>query len=178
MGAALTNINLGSGHTAKAVFMAYPHACAILDDDSIKCWGGNGAGELGYGDTRNRGDDINEMGDELLAVNLGTNLTAKSLALGDYYTCMILNTNQLKCWGVNFSGQLGYNDIYGRGTSVDQIGNYLPPIAFGAVYTSTPTATPTKTSTATKTGTRTKTPTSTKTGTKTATSSRTPTATH
>ena len=118
------------------------------------------------------------MGNDLPTVNLGTNLTAKSLVLGYYSTCVILNTNKLKCWGHNFYGQLGYNDTYNRGTSIDQIGDYLPPIAFGVVYTSTPTATPTKTSTATKTGTRTKTPTSTKTGTKTATSSRTPTATH
>ena len=167
MGAALTNINLGSGHTAKAIYISYPNACAILDDDSIKCWGGNGSGQLGYGDTRNRGDDINEMGDELLAVNLGTNLTAKSLALGVNHLCVILNTNQLKCWGSNYNGQLGYNDMYDRGTSVDEIGNYLPPIAFGPVYTSTPTATSTKTSTPTKTATRSKTP----------TRSRTPTAT-
>ena len=167
MGAALTNINLGSGHTAKVIYISYPHTCAILDDNSIKCWGGNSSGELGYGDTVARGAAINQMGNDLPKVNLGSNLTAKSLVLGTYSTCVILNTNKLKCWGQNAFGQLGYNDMYDRGTSVDQIGDYLPPIAFGVVLTSTPTRTPTKTSIPTKTGTYTKTP----------TSSRTPTAT-
>ncbi|KAJ1472094.1 hypothetical protein T484DRAFT_1841695, partial [Baffinella frigidus] len=27
------------------------HTCAILDDATVKCWGYNANGELGYGDT-------------------------------------------------------------------------------------------------------------------------------
>jgi hypothetical protein len=38
--------------------------CAILNDGSLKCWGGNGKGEPGLG------DDPSEMGDNLPTVKL------------------------------------------------------------------------------------------------------------
>ena len=43
-------MNLGSGRTAKMVSAGVHHTCAILDDDTLKCWGNNGDGQLGYGD--------------------------------------------------------------------------------------------------------------------------------
>jgi hypothetical protein len=42
----------------------------LLNDGSVKCWGGNGDGELGLGDTTSRGDQANEMGDNLPTVKL------------------------------------------------------------------------------------------------------------
>ena len=176
MGAALLNIDLGSGHTAKAIAINY-HACAILDDDTVKCWGGNSMGQLGYGDTSDRGDEGDEMGDSLPTINLGDNLTAKSVSVGNAFTCAIINTNKLKCWGDNTYGQLGYNDIYMRGNSTDYMGDYLPAVAFGVVQTSTPTLTYTKTNTSTKTATSTKSNTPTKTATRTKSNTLTKTAT-
>jgi alpha-tubulin suppressor-like RCC1 family protein len=117
------------------------------------------------------------MGDGLLTVNLGNDLTAKAISSGVNYTCVILNTNNLKCWGDNKYGQLGYNDTYTRGTRNEHMGKYLPPISFGVVLTSTPTSTATKTPTSTKSSTRTKTATSTKTSTPTKTYTRTATST-
>jgi alpha-tubulin suppressor-like RCC1 family protein len=117
------------------------------------------------------------MGDGLLTVNLGDDLTAKAISLGVNYTCVILNTNNLKCWGDNKYGQLGYDDTYTRGAHDDTMGIYLPPIVFLGMLTSTPTSTATKSSTPTKTATSTKTSTPTKTYTRTATSTRTATRT-
>ena len=34
-------VNLGSGRTAKAISAGYQHTCAILDNDTLKCWGYN-----------------------------------------------------------------------------------------------------------------------------------------
>jgi len=61
--------------------------------------GSNGYGELGLGDTDDRGDNDNEMGDFLPAVSLGTNLTATAIACGTEHTCALLSNSQLKCWG-------------------------------------------------------------------------------
>ena len=34
-----TPVDLGAGRTAKAVSCGASHTCAILDDDTLKCWG-------------------------------------------------------------------------------------------------------------------------------------------
>jgi len=44
------------------------YTCVRFDAEAgmnLKCWGYNGDGELGLGDTQNRGDDQGEMGDNL-----------------------------------------------------------------------------------------------------------------
>ena len=47
------------------------YSCAILDSGKFKCWGNSPYGELGCGDTKNRGDNSNEMGDNLPYVDVG-----------------------------------------------------------------------------------------------------------
>jgi len=117
MGPSLPIIDLGSGsdgakYTAKAVSAGDAHTCAILNDDSLKCWGLNASGQLGIGNLLSKGDALNEMGNSLPIVNLGTGKTAKFVSAGVAHTCAILNDDSLKCWGANASGQLGYgNDV-------------------------------------------------------------------
>lgn len=59
--AALVAINLGPERSAIAMGAGGSTACALLDDDSIKCWGQNHMGQLGQGGTANIGDSVNEM---------------------------------------------------------------------------------------------------------------------
>src|SRR5690606_5901957 len=66
----LPAVALGAGRSAVAVSSSGLHACALLDNGTVKCWGLNHAGQLGLGDTRNRGDDPGEMGDALPPVQL------------------------------------------------------------------------------------------------------------
>lgn len=119
MGDALPAVNLGTGRTAVSVSVGSEHACAVLDNGSVKCWGSNGWGQLGIGDETSRGKLSGQMGDALPAVNLGAGRTATAIAAGTISTCAILDNGAVKCWGGNQSGQLGIGNTsdYGGLTS-------------------------------------------------------------
>ena len=84
---------------ATAISMGGSHACAILDDNSLKCWGRNEYGQLGDGTTTNRHTPT--------AINLGSGRTAKAVSAGAHHTCAILDDDTIKCWGRNNDYQLG-----------------------------------------------------------------------
>ena len=119
MGNNLTAINLGTGRTATSIHAIGNHTCAILDDTSLKCWGQNTYGQLGYGDTNSRGDAANEMGDNLLAVNLGIGRTAIKITGGLDFTCALLDNATVKCWGRNQRGQLGKDNTTNLGDGIN-----------------------------------------------------------
>ena len=121
-------VNLGDGRTAEAVGLGNYHTCAILDDDSLKCWGSNGSGRLGDGTTTNRSTPV--------AVNLGDGRTAKAISLGNQHTCAILDDDSLKCWGGNDSGQVGDGTTTNRSTPrVCEFGGW-PECQIGRSWTS------------------------------------------
>jgi alpha-tubulin suppressor-like RCC1 family protein len=61
---------LDLGEPATQVSTDGGHACAILESGYIKCWGDNEYGQLGYGDTVDRGIDPSDWGDNLPYVSL------------------------------------------------------------------------------------------------------------
>ena len=126
MGNLLPVVNLGSGRSAKMVANGNGHTCVILDNNQVKCFGRNAYGQLGLGDTVDRGKSSNTMGNHLPQVNLGSGLSAKKIVCGYYHSCAILNNNRVKCWGFNVDGQLGIGDRIHRGTLPEHMGNALP----------------------------------------------------
>ncbi len=70
MGDALPAVALGTGRTATQTSAGAYHTCALLDDGTVRCWGRNDLGQLGLGDTADRGDEPGEMGDALPVVTL------------------------------------------------------------------------------------------------------------
>lgn len=52
-----------------------PPFCLDAPTTRMQCWGMNALGALGLGDTLDRGDGPDEMGDALPAVSLGTGVT-------------------------------------------------------------------------------------------------------
>jgi alpha-tubulin suppressor-like RCC1 family protein/uncharacterized protein YjdB len=141
MGNQLAAVDLGTNHFARSVYAGGWHTCALLDDYSVKCWGANvdvydgtleHGGQLGLGDFNNRGDQPNEMGDNLPPVDLGTGRTARSVAAGIFDTCAILDTGALKCWGINGGwGQPGLCDDIDHGDRPGQMGDALPAVDLG-----------------------------------------------
>jgi alpha-tubulin suppressor-like RCC1 family protein len=103
-----TTVNLGTGRTAKRIVAGLNFTCAILDNDTVKCWGANGNGQLGYGDTAQRNVPPDPT------VNLGQGRTAKLIAAAANHTCATLDDDSVKCWGINSSGELGYEDVNQR----------------------------------------------------------------
>jgi E3 ubiquitin-protein ligase HERC3 len=102
------------------------HACAILTENAVKCWGENAHGQLGVGDLEDRGDEPGEMGNALPFVDLDTDLRIRELALGRDHSCALFGANFVKCWGSNEYGQLGLGDTIDRGGMSDDMGNALP----------------------------------------------------
>lgn len=131
----LSTVQLGVGLDGKSIAVGTRHACAILNNDRIKCWGNNSSGQLGYGDTANRGSAPGQMGNALPFVDLGTVSTAKELALGEDFSCALLTNNQIKCWGNNTYGQLGYGDTVNRGTDPVHMGSQLDPVDLSVGWT-------------------------------------------
>ena len=80
-----------------AISAGWNHTCALLDDGSIRCWGYNGAGQLGDGTVDN----------SILSVKVKGISTAIAISAGWTHTCAILADHSVACWGWNMYGQLG-----------------------------------------------------------------------
>ena len=137
MGNNLPAVSLGAGRSATALAVGDLHSCALLDNGSVKCWGDNAFGQLGVGDTADRGDNPGEMGDALLAVPLGTGRTATAISVGYGISCARLDNGTAKCWGRNTAGQLGQGDTANRGDAAGELGNTLAAISVGTGRTVT-----------------------------------------
>ncbi len=131
MGDALAAVSLGAGRSVRAVSAGNLHTCAVLDNASVKCFGEGDNGRLGYGATTDIGRTTASMGDGLPAVDLGMGRTAKLLATGAAHTCVVLDNDAVKCWGLNDDGQLGLGDTNARGDGAGEMGDALPAVSLG-----------------------------------------------
>ena len=85
------------GGPAIAVASGNFSSCAILDDGSVRCWGANGQGQLGYGNSEEIGDD--ETPAQAGPLSLGAGRTATAITVGRFHACAILDTGDVRCWG-------------------------------------------------------------------------------
>eukprot|EP01083_Nonionella_stella_P288194 980797_1 len=63
MGDYLPPIDLGNGFDPIQIAVRFQSTCALSASNKIKCFGKNGHGQLGIGDTVNRGGNVGQMGD-------------------------------------------------------------------------------------------------------------------
>ena len=91
------------GVTAKATAISVGgyHSCAVLDTGAVKCWGYNDDGELGNNTRTNSSTPVAVSGID------GVTVKATAISAGEYHSCAVLDTGAVKCWGANYSGQLG-----------------------------------------------------------------------
>jgi len=110
----------------------YEFSCTHLFDLTIKCWGENSLGQLGYGDAQDRGDGANEMGEYLPTIDVGPSVLISDIATGTYHTFILTDQQKLKAWGQGQYGSLGYGDGSNRGNNPSQMGSYLPFVEVGS----------------------------------------------
>jgi alpha-tubulin suppressor-like RCC1 family protein len=80
------------------------HTCGVLTDRTAVCWGNNGSGRLGDGETTSRSLPVEVTG-----------LTGViAISAGSTHTCAVVETdaadpskNEVRCWGNNSNGRLG-----------------------------------------------------------------------
>ena len=100
------------------------HTCSISDERELYCWGLNDAGQLGQGNTYNKGNGVGDMP----ALN-PVDIVGKSklVALGSSSTCTVTTNNHVYCWGgTSTSYYTGWgNNI---GTSPNDMGTNLLPV--------------------------------------------------
>ena len=94
-----TTVNFGSNLYATQIGAGIQHTCAILNDNSLKCWGSNAYGQVGDGTSSNHYTPY--------PVNFGSDVQVRDLSVGGYHSCLITIDNVLMCWGLNTNGQLG-----------------------------------------------------------------------
>jgi len=123
----LPPVNLGAGRTAVAISAGEIHTCALLDDASVRCWGGRFEGRLGYGNEITIGDD--ETPNTVPPVNLGAGRTAVAISAGDRHTCALLDGGDVRCWGAAYAGQLGYGNTTNVGD--DELPESAGPVDLG-----------------------------------------------
>ena len=105
------SVSLSSDPSVMALQLTagYQHTCALLSDDSVRCWGTGAA--LGLGEGAVVGDD--ELPSQVDAIDFGVEAGVKvtQIAAGSWHTCARFSNGSLKCWGGDGAGQLGYGNL-------------------------------------------------------------------
>jgi alpha-tubulin suppressor-like RCC1 family protein len=99
------------------------HTCVVTAAGGAKCWGDNGAGQLGDG--TNSGPETCPGGEPCSTTPVDVSGLASGVAgisLGFNHACALTTAGGLKCWGYNTNGELGDGGHSWRFTPVDVTG--------------------------------------------------------
>jgi hypothetical protein len=88
--------------SARAVAAGGDHTCALLSDGTVRCWGSNRLEQLGT-------TSLLPGGRSNVPVIVTSVASAVNIAAGGSHTCVSVTSSgtRVRCWGDNFSGQLG-----------------------------------------------------------------------
>jgi len=114
------------GGVVEQLALGGSHSCALLQDGSVRCWGYNIYGELGYGFSYDFADLAYTR-----PLTLALGGSATQVVVGDYHSCALLSAGTVRCWGDNSQGQLalsGVTTVGERDTPADHA-----PIDLGGV---------------------------------------------
>jgi alpha-tubulin suppressor-like RCC1 family protein len=95
------------GGEVSALAAGAEHTCAVVEGGGVRCWGGGGAGRLGYGNTTSIGDNETPA----MVGDVPGLTTITQLAAGAVHTCGLTAQETVVCWGSATVGQLGYGNV-------------------------------------------------------------------
>ncbi|MCH2546957.1 MAG: hypothetical protein MK052_05055 [Alphaproteobacteria bacterium] len=119
-----TKVTMPVGVSFTAVNADDNHVCAHGDDDELYCWGRNTNYTLGDGTNTNRNTPTK--------VSSPAGIVLGQLTLSSKRTCAIGSDNEVYCWGVNVSGELGDGTLTTRSIPTKAINP--GGVAFAKVY--------------------------------------------
>lgn len=97
--------------TGPAVTAMTP-SCALLADGTVRCWGGNGSGQVGDG----------SIIDRMAPVPVRGLADVRALSSNGTSSCALLSNGSVWCWGLNSDGELGDGTTIARATPVAVVG--------------------------------------------------------
>lgn len=89
------------------------HACAIVTDGALWCWGLNSYGQLGNG---------TGLDSSIPALVQGLESGVAGVSAGDAATCIVTIAGAANCWGYNGDGRLGDGTVTNRSVPTQVIG--------------------------------------------------------
>jgi alpha-tubulin suppressor-like RCC1 family protein len=95
------------GKQATAIAAFNIHACALLGDGTVSCWGDDSYGQLGNGEV------TPDAGSATPVPVAGLPGAASAVCVGDDFSCAIVGDDAdstVWCWGDNSTGELGNDD--------------------------------------------------------------------
>jgi alpha-tubulin suppressor-like RCC1 family protein len=112
----------GLGTPVFAIAAGQGHTCVLLSSGAVRCWGGNGSGQLGNRSTTR----------STVPVAVDLDGPAIGITAGEAHTCALMFADRtVRCWGQNNSGQLG-NGTTTNSTVPVVVRNLAPAIALAA----------------------------------------------
>jgi alpha-tubulin suppressor-like RCC1 family protein len=113
------------------ISLGLDHTCALTHAGALFCWGWNRYGQVG---TWNAGENAFVPQPQQIA-NISDIV---QVTTGDNHTCVLQRNSQVRCWGDNYSGQLGIGESTGiaafttEATLVSGLTNVIAVSAGGA----------------------------------------------
>ena len=101
----LTQGDLDVGEKVLKLGLGNDFTCALLESQNVKCWGSNSMGQLGLGYELST---VRRIPSFYGPIDFGTTVPVVDIAVGWWHACAVFETGQIKCWGKNEFGQLGY----------------------------------------------------------------------